>query len=648
MNKIQLPLQRIEAKFSVAKADRESRTVPMVFYSGSKVVQFSFGKGLHYLQMSMDAKSIRMSALQSGRAPFTNGHASANDPSAVLGVLSNPRLEDGVGMVDVRFSKRAEVEPIYQDVLDGVLPNVSMEAALHKLKEVTQEGEKIRSFVATDWEPIAVALVAQGADPNARIAAASEQIAECEVEEFAVRASAHQEPKMEVPNPGAEARTDVQLAAQEALADQLKAGKSLGITEELARVTTINKTNLALNLSPSFAIKHIELRTSVEDFRKLAIDEQARRCVDFAGQPGVGARSQVLRDETDTRRELMGTAVFGMLSPKDKKVDSQNPYIGLSIFQLAQESVRQQYGLAGVPTKANIATLAMQSTADFANVLENSARKQLMARYQYANPTYRMWAKQSTTPDFKTMSRPRLGEAPVFLGVPEGAQITLGTMSDSKESYALATFGRGVSFTRQMLINDDVNAFNDLIGAFGVQAARLENKTTYAVLTANAAMSDGVTLFHATHRNSGTGVIGDTALDAMFTAMATQKGIDGLSVLNLTPKYLIVPKAKETTARRALLPITTNVKASDQNMFAGRLELVADAELDGTSTAAYYGACDPGEAPSVEYAHLEGAEGPQFIRKDNESGILGVQFYAYLDFAAKAIDWRSIYYSTGA
>lgn len=648
MNKIQLPLQRIEAQFSAAKADRESRTVPMVFYSGSKVVQFNFAKGLHYLQMSMDAKSIRMAALESGRAPFTKGHADANDPSAVLGVLSNPRLEDGMGMVDVRFSKRADVEPLYQDVLDGVLSNVSMEAALHKLKEVTKEGDKIRSFVATDWEPIAVALVAQGADPNARIAAASEQVAECEVEEFVVRASAHKEPQMaEVQAPGTETRTDVQLAAQEALADQLKAGKTLGITEELARVTTINKTNLALNLSPAFAIKHIELRTSVEDFRKLAIDEQARRCVDFAGQPG-GARTQVMRDETDTRRELMGTAVFGMLSPKDKKVDSQNPYIGLSIFQLAQESVRQQYGLAGVPTKANIATLAMQSTADFANVLENSARKQLQARYQYANPTYRMWAKQSTTPDFKTMSRPRLGEAPVFLGVPEGAQITLGTMSDSKESYALATFGRGVSFTRQMLINDDINAFNDLIGAFGVQAARLENKTAYAVLTANAAMSDSVTLFHATHRNSGTGVIADTALDAMFTAMATQKGIDGLSVLNLTPKYLIVPKAKETTARRALLPITANVKASDQNMFAGRLEVVADAELDATSTVAWYAACDPGDAPSIEYAHLEGAEGPQFIRKDNESGVLGVQFYAYLDFAAKAIDWRSIYYSTGA
>ena len=199
-----------------------------------------------------------------------------------------------------------------------------------------------------------------------------------------------------------------------------------------------------------------------------------------------------------------------------------------------------------------------------------------------------------------------------------------------------------------MLINDDLGAFNDLIGAFGVQAARLENKAVYAILTANAAMSDSVTLFNATHGNSGSGVIGNTALDAAFGAMAIQKGVDGVSVLNLTPRFIIVPKAKEQTARAALMQVGPSVKASDQNWFAGRLEVVADAELDASSTAVWYLAADPAESPGIEYAHLEGAEGPQFIRKENESGILGIQFYAFLDFGAKAIDWRPLYYSTGS
>lgn len=440
---------------------------------------------------------------------------------------------------------------------------------------------------------------------------------------------------------------DTQQAAQTLLEEQLAVGKQLGIAAELARIKSILQVRETLSLPLDFAQKHIEAGTNIDEFRKLAIDKQADDVLKGIHDTPTG-RVMVSRDETVTRRELMTTAVFGMMNPRERKEDRNNPFIGLSIFQIAQESVRRQFGLAGVPNKARVVELSMQNTADFSNVLENSARKQLQARYQYANPTYRLWTKRTTTPDFKTMSRPRIGEAPVFIGVPEGAQITLGTMADSKESYALATYGRGVSFTRQMLINDDLGAFNDLIGAFGVQAARLENKTVYAILTTNGNMSDNVTLFHADHGNSGTGAIGNTGLDSMFTAMKTQTGIDGVSVLNLTPRFLIVPAAKEATARASLMAIGPNVKATDQNWFAGRLEPVADAELDGTSTTAWYGACDPADAAGIEYCHLEGAEGPQFIRKDNESGVLGIQFYAFLDFAAKAIDWRPLYYSTGS
>ena len=246
------------------------------------------------------------------------------------------------------------------------------------------------------------------------------------------------------------------------------------------------------------------------------------------------------------------------------------------------------------------------------------------------------------------MSRARLSEAPVFLKVAEGGQIQMGPMSDSKETYALATHGRGVAFTRQMLINDDLGAFNDMLFAFGMQAGRLENKTVYAILTANANMADGVALFHATHANLGTGVIGNAALDAMFIAMATQKGLDGISILNLLPKYLIVPAAKATTAQANLTATGANLKATDQNWFAGRLTPVADAELDAASAAVWYGVCDPAVAPFIEYCHLEGAEGPQLLRQENQNGVLGVQLYAFLDFAAKAVDYRSGYKSSGA
>lgn len=349
-----------------------------------------------------------------------------------------------------------------------------------------------------------------------------------------------------------------------------------------------------------------------------------------------------VRDQKETTVELMADA----LNPRPSLPN--NPYRGLGLRRLAEESVRLEHSIRGPVKPDRVAELAMQTTSDFASVLESTARKQLQTMYQAANPTYRLWTRPSTSPDFKTMTRPRISEAPAFLVVPEGGQVTLGLMSDSKESYALATYGRGVSFTRQMLVNDDLGAFNTLVAGFGAQAARLENKTVYAVLNANANMSDGQPLFILSpHANLGSGAIGNTALDAMFSSMAKQKGLDGATVLDITPRYLITPKALEGTARAATMLVGPSVKASDQNWFAGRLEVVADAELDGTSTAVWYAAADPALAPGVEYCHLQGAEGPQFIRKENEQGVLGIQFYAYLDFAAKAIDWRSLYKSTG-
>jgi hypothetical protein len=182
MKRVKLPVQRLSAEFAAAGANREDRTVPMTFYTGAQVLQFNWRDGVHKLTLSMEPKHVRLGELKSGRAPFTRGHADANDPMATLGVISDPKIEAGKAKASVRFSRRPDVEPIFQDVLDGILANVSVGARLHKLKETTIEGDQMKSFLATDWEPFAVALVGVGADPGAHFAAA-ELAADCEIEQ---------------------------------------------------------------------------------------------------------------------------------------------------------------------------------------------------------------------------------------------------------------------------------------------------------------------------------------------------------------------------------------------------------------------------------------------------------------------------------
>lgn len=634
METIKLPVQRIDAALAAADANRDERSVPMTFYSGATVLQFSLRDGLHNLRLSLDPQHVRIAALNSGTAPFTLGHRHPNDPAGVIGVIKSASVEGKKGRAQVKFSKRPEAEAIFQDVMDGIYTNVSVEARIHKLKDVTKEGDALKTFMATDWEPFAVALVSVGADGGAHFTASEQvQFSECEIEFADERATSPEEaPMPETQTPGEAARIDV---------DEVKAAAA---TAERGRVLDINKIVTLGKLDAAFANQHISAGTSVEEVRRLAFEALAARS---AENPTRTHHAEVVRDERETLRLNAGAVVMNLFDRKNA-VDKDNEFRGMGILRLAEEILTRTGTRTRGMTKAQIVELSMMhNTSDFPLILGDSARKQMLAKYAYAQPTYKIWAKASTTPDFKTMSRLRLSETPTLLTVAEGAQITLGTMTESREQYALSTYGRGVSFTRQMLINDDLNAFNDLLGAFGVQASRLENQTVYAVLTANPTMSDSVALFDNAHANQGSGAIGNTGLDSMMVAMATQKGMDGLTVLNISPRYLLVPRAKQMTARVAMAETGPNLAVASQNWFAGQFEIVSDAALDASSTAVWYGVADPAVAPAVEYAHLEGAEGPQFITKENEAAILGVNFYCYIDFGAKAVDWRAVYKSTG-
>lgn len=379
---------------------------------------------------------------------------------------------------------------------------------------------------------------------------------------------------------------------------------------------------------------------TVEAFKDLVLETMINASAEAPTR--VGHTAAITRDERDTRRALGLSALLNRVDPAKYPVEAGNDFRGMGVKRLAEEVLAK----AGVNTRGMSETdfciQAFHSTSDFPYILENGLRKVLLTAYDTAPVTYKNWSKASVATDFKTMRRIRSGAAPVLLEVPEGGEVTLGTMGEERESYALTTYARGISFTRQMLINDDLGAFNDISAKMGEQCARLENKTVYAILTANANMNDGNALFSVAHANTGSGVIGNTGLDAMFVAMATQKDIDAVTALNIVPKYLLVPPAKRMTGITAMKETGPSVKISDQNWFAGMLQVISDAEL--TDTAKWYGAAGTGD---VEYANLAGAPGPQFYRVENAGDILGVRVNVFLDFAAKAVGWKGLYYSTG-
>ncbi|MGI9499862.1 MAG: hypothetical protein ACR2P3_07485 [Geminicoccaceae bacterium] len=304
---------------------------------------------------------------------------------------------------------------------------------------------------------------------------------------------------------------------------------------------------------------------------------------------------------------------------------------------------------------------AMHSTSDFANVLADVANKTLRDAYAQSPRTFLPFCRRVTAVDFKGINRVALSEAPRLETVNESGEFRTGVMSDTKETYALVTYGKIVGITRQVIVNDDLDAFTRVPELFGFAAAQKESDIVYAVLLQNANMGDGVPLFNANHGNlaAAGGAIAVTTVGAGRTAMSKQTGTDGTTLISVSPSYLLVPSDLETVAQQFLS--TTLVPNTQANIvpLEMRASLTSISEprlgvgvtLDATTIAgdatAWYLAATPQGIDTIEYAFLEGADGVS-IETKNGFEVDGVQVRARLDFAAKAIDHRGLYKNPGA
>ncbi len=110
----------------------------------------------------------------------------------------------------------------------------------------------------------------------------------------------------------------------------------------------------------------------------------------------------------------------------------------------------------------------------------------------------------------------------------ESGEFKRGTLGESKESYKVKTYGRVVAITRQVLINDDLDAFTRIRRCTATPSRSWKATWSGASSPPNPAMADGNALFHTTHKNlAGTGAALDVAsVGAARAAMALQTGLD--------------------------------------------------------------------------------------------------------------------------
>lgn len=165
----------LDLRADVGVVNEDKRTVDLTFATAkADVLRYDWEKGTRfYERLSLDPKHVRMQRLESGTAPLLDSH-SAYSIGHVIGVVESAALEAKRGVSTVRFSKRAEVEPFYQDVRDKIIRNVSLGYRVNKFQELSESRDGIPVRLAVDWEPYEVSMVPMGADAGARVRSSRE------------------------------------------------------------------------------------------------------------------------------------------------------------------------------------------------------------------------------------------------------------------------------------------------------------------------------------------------------------------------------------------------------------------------------------------------------------------------------------------
>lgn len=674
MDKMNLPIQRFAAEFAADTANSDSRTLDLIWQTGAQMDRYSWD-GKYTIQLSMDPKHVRMGRLQSGAAPLLRNHNSYSLDD-VLGVIENASLEGKNGKATVRFDDSPDADKVFQKVKNKILRNTSVGTKIHKLKDVTGENEKTKSYLAVDWEPLEISVVPIGADPGARFGSDSQQIQVfcCEIEPSEaeiskIRATAHEGVKtMEntTVQTGAE-KTPIEVKLGEAgtpvagaIPDTQKiAGDA--VREERLRCETIRKNCRISGMTEEFSADLISRGVSVKEAGQAIFAAMEKAGEKTATTSAHSA--QMTRDGEADRCAAVSSALLHRYDPKTFKLrDDAKDYRGMSLLRLAEEFVEKRgiktrgmsrEVLAGIALeRQNFAGNAggYQGVTDFPGILADVANKTLRQAYDQTPRTFVGVFRQASATDFKAINRVQLGEAPQLLPVGPTGEFSHGSVSDAKESYKLATFGRIVSLNRQTIVNDDLDAFSRVPAGFGMQAANLESDTVWSIVTANANMADGNALFSSAHKNIiSSGAAPDVPNVAAARKLLRQmKGLDGKTLLNILGKHLVAPSSLETNLEQLVtaMIVPTQISNAVPQWFRS-LNPVIEPRLDTSSLTAWYLFGDNTQIDTVEYSYLEGQEGV-YVETRMGFDVDGIEIKARLDFGAKAIDWRGMVKNNGA
>lgn len=475
-------------------------------------------------------------------------------------------------------------------------------------------------------------------------------------------------PVIQTPAPAA---TPAPTPAQD-YREQARAAIREEMRKEAQRASGIRAMCRRFGLDGEFADSLVDGEKTMEEAQRAVMDKLAEQS--RAQTPGNGAIT-IMKDGRDSTREaaIDGLMLRSGVVQVEKPAPGASEFRGMTLLDVAKECLRK----AGLKTTGDVREVVARAlnmrgaetiagtTSDFPLILAATANKSLLAGYEVAPATYQFWARTGSLNDFKPATRLKFGDVGKLKLVPEGQKYTETKRTEKKETIQLGTYARKWTMSRQAVINDDLGAFTNTMFGFGVEARMLPNDLAIAVLTANAAMTDGFELFSTEHgnldaetdRRLDTLAHATAALAHMIKLMGAQKQFqhpeeaETARYLNLRAKIWLVSMTDWLLARQVINSATDagQVNAGVVNPFANLGITVVPEQNIATSTTDYshYLFADPRLAPVVEVAFLQGNQQP-YQEEMDQTDADGRVWLCRLDCGAAAVDHVGAVKATGA
>lgn len=655
--------------------NEETRTVTISWGTGAPVTRHTWLDGSYVESLEMDKKSIRMGRMNSGNANlFADHYTSVRN---ILAVINKSWVKDGEAFSEVRFSKNPEVEPIWQDVRDGIIKNASIGYRIHKVeRKESKDGNKLDTVRVTDWEPHELSLVGVGADAGAGVR--SEDQNEMNDVEFTSYVA-----KDDTANRGDEDSTSTptekrklvmdeeQLKAQEAQRKaDLEAATVKATADAKDRTIAIRELCSAHKVSDEQRNTWSDGELSLDDVRSAVLDykltEQNKEkpvegnrgtTIEFHGENIESAVRGIA--DVITGRVLASKGIDHTLSDNaDEFKGMGSSIVGAARYLHGQQDGDHAKWAAATPSQ--VIQRALNGSDHFPILLAAVANKSLEAFYTEIPGTWAPLVDTKNVSDFKDYKMVTLGENADLKLINEQGEYKKSSLNEKQETINALTYGRTIGFSRQMLINDDMDGMAGVPQAFAASVARLESDLFWNLVISNPTMNeDSKAVFHADHGNLGTaGVISKTSLSEARKSGRLQRGIaqrdgsESLARLNIQHRYLIVGPDLETNAIEQLGAVTPEQIASI-NQFTGKYVVITEPRLDdydagGGAGKAWFLATDPSaQAGRIKVAYLDGNRAPFFDSRalfEND----GVEFKVRHDVGFAFSDFRGWFRNDGA